>query len=75
MAEDWQVDQAKQLILWHYHDSEPVRKALTAGDTESDDREGHRTLARLGDSVVPLIIGTICYQSKVPRRRKSSNEQ
>ena len=28
MAEDWQVDQAKQLILWPYGDSEPVRKAL-----------------------------------------------
>ena len=67
MAEDWQVNQAKRLILWQYDDSEPVRQALTAGDTEGDDREGHRPLARLGDSIVPLIIATICNRSRVPR--------
>lgn len=69
MAVDRQVEQAKGLILWSYEDSEPVRKALTAGDTESEDREGNRMLARLGDCVVPLIIGTICYRSSVPRSR------
>lgn len=75
MAEDWQVDQAKQLILWLYEDSEPVKTALTAGDTESDDHEGHRSLARLGDSIVPVIVGTICYLSKVARREPPCNKR
>lgn len=74
MAEDWQVEQAKQLIMWLYEDSGPVKTALTAGDTESDDREGHRSLARLGDGIVPVIIATICYQSNVPRRKPSYSQ-
>ena len=67
MAQDWQVDKAKQLICWPYQDEGPIRRALTAGDTESDDREGHRMLAQLGDSLVAFIIATICFKLGITR--------
>lgn len=73
MAEDWQVQKAKQLIHWPYEDVEPIRLALTAGDTESEDREGHRMLAQYGDSLVPFIIATICFQLGVSRRKSISS--
>lgn len=73
MAEDWQVEMAKHLIHWHYEDVQPIRLALTAGDTERDDREGHRMLAQYGDNLVPFSIATINFQLDVSRRRSISS--
>jgi len=63
---------ATQLTDWPYENVEPIRLALTAGDTESDDREGHRMLANYGDNLVPFIIGTISSQLGVSRCRSTS---
>ncbi|KAK1084105.1 hypothetical protein LTR48_005762 [Friedmanniomyces endolithicus] len=71
MAEDWQVEMAKHLIHWHYEDVQPIRLALTAGDTERDDREGHRMLAQYGDNLVPFSIATINFQLDVSRREQN----
>ncbi|KAK3073560.1 hypothetical protein LTR53_004753 [Teratosphaeriaceae sp. CCFEE 6253] len=74
MAEDWQVQMAKQLIDWPYQDAEPIRLALTAGDSECEDREGHRMLAQYGDSLVSFIIATICFQLGVSRREQNATQ-
>ncbi|KAK0247024.1 hypothetical protein LTS09_017830 [Friedmanniomyces endolithicus] len=62
---------AKHLIHWHYEDVQPIRLALTAGDTERDDREGHRMLAQYGDNLVPFSIATINFQLDVSRREQN----
>ncbi|KAK5105871.1 hypothetical protein LTR62_001958 [Meristemomyces frigidus] len=74
MAQDWQVQKVKELIQWPYEDVEPLRLALTAGDTESENREGHRMLAAYGDSLVPFVIATICFQLAIPRHEQNATQ-
>lgn len=43
-------------MSYWFKEPELLRRALTAGDSNSDDREGHRGMAQLGDSLMGTVI-------------------
>jgi hypothetical protein len=46
----------QQMLPHIYNDPSYLEKALTAGDTESEDREGHRGLSQVGDALTRFLI-------------------
>lgn len=67
MAEDTEVAKAQLIIPYDFQDLSLLRTALTAGDTNSDDREGNRGLAQVGDTLMSLVIKTQGFQSGFSR--------
>ena len=55
MASDGDVFAAELRIPYVFRDRSLLRKAFTAGDDKSHDRQGHRTLAQLGDALLGFI--------------------
>jgi hypothetical protein len=46
-----------QFVLpYTFRDASLLRKALRSGDSNSDDREGHRGLAQVGDALMGFVI-------------------
>lgn len=56
MASDAMVLRAQAIITHQFRGVELLRKALTAGDTNSDDREGHRGMSQVGDALMSFVI-------------------
>ena len=51
-----------------YVDLSYLDKALTAGDSESEDREGQRGLSQVGDALMRFIILCEGFQRGLSRR-------
>ena len=56
MASDWSTLEAQVFIPYKFQDVSLLRKALTAGDSNADDREGHRGMAQVGDALMSFVI-------------------
>lgn len=67
MASDFSVLDAQRILPYDFRDPELLRKALTAGDTNSDNREGNRGLAQVGDTLMNVVIKTEGFQSGFSR--------
>lgn len=46
----------QQMLPYIYKDPSYLEKSLTAGDTESEDREGQRGLSQVGDALMRFMI-------------------
>ena len=46
----------QQMLPYIYKDSSFLEKALTAGDSESEDREGQRGFSQVGDALLRFVI-------------------
>lgn len=53
---DGVLDVAERYLQFSFPDREQLRLALTAGGAVEGDREGNRTLAQFGSSVVSFIM-------------------
>ena len=56
MALPWNVHQAQIIIPYKFTQISLLQKAMTAGDSNSDDREGQRGLAQVGDALISFVI-------------------
>lgn len=63
MAPPWVLDHLQAKISYRFTTLSLLEKTLIAGDSNSDDREGHRGMAQLGDS----LIGTVILSDGVAR--------
>ena len=67
MASNWSVFESQLIIPYTFRDLSLLRKALTAGDSNSDDREGHRGMAQLGDTLMSFVITSEGFDRGISR--------
>ena len=56
MAPLWVLDHLQDKMSYWFTDLLLLGKTLVPGDSNSDDREGHRGMAQLGDSLMGAVI-------------------
>ena len=56
MATAWSAYEAELALPYRFRNLSLLRKALIAGDTNSNDREGHRGMAQVGDALMSFAI-------------------
>ena len=68
MVSEPPVCNSEHNIPYQFRDLALLRKAFIAGDSNSDDREGHRGMAQLGDALVSFVITSEGYDRGISRR-------
>ena len=71
MAPTWALENLQAKMLYGFKDPLLLEKAMVAGDSNSDDREGHRGMAQLGDSLMGTVILSDGLERGFPRSRSS----
>jgi hypothetical protein len=56
MTTDWAALGTQFVLPYTFRDASLLRKALRSGDSNSDDREGHRGMAQVGDALMGFVI-------------------
>ncbi|KAK4551475.1 hypothetical protein LTR86_011152 [Recurvomyces mirabilis] len=56
MAQPWVLDFLQEKLSYPFKDLSLLKKTLVAGDSNSNDYEGHRGMAQLGDSLMGTVI-------------------
>ncbi len=63
MAPSWVLDHLQAKMSFCFTNLRSLEKTLIEGDSNSDDREGHRGMAQLGDS----LMGTVMLKDGLER--------
>lgn len=72
MAPSWVLGHLQAKMSYLFKDLSLLEKMLTAGDSNSDDREGHRGMAQLGDSLMGTVILSDGLERGLSRSRSQS---
>lgn len=56
MAPSRVLEDLQNRVLYEFRDHFLLEKIFVAGDTNGDDREGHRGMAQLGDSLIGTVM-------------------
>ena len=67
MASKWQTLQAQLLIPHTFNNILFLQKAFTAGDSNSDDRDGHRGMSQVGDALMNFVMMNEGFLRGIPR--------
>ena len=68
MASERATFESEYNIPYQFRSLALLQKAFIAGDTNSDDREGHRGMAQLGDALISFVITSEGYDRGISRR-------
>ena len=68
MASEWTSFESEHNFPYQFRDAALLWKAFIAGDSNSDDREGNRRMAQLGDVLVSFVITSEGYDRGISRR-------
>ena len=63
----------QQMFPYIYKDFAYLEKALTAGDTEGEDREGHRGFSQVGDALMRFLILSEGFKLGLSRSKSVDN--
>ena len=55
-------------IPYQFRNPALLQKVFIAGDTNSDDREGHRGMAQVGDALISFVITSEGFDRGISRR-------
>lgn len=56
MTYEWNMLGTQFVLPYTFRDTSLFSKALRSGDSNSDDREGHRGMAQVGDALMSFVI-------------------
>jgi hypothetical protein len=56
MTTNWAALGTQFVLPYTFRDASLLRKALRSGDSNSDDREGNRGMAQVGDALMGFVI-------------------
>ena len=68
MAPSWVLDYLQVQMSYSFTNLRLLEHSLVVGDSNSDDREGHRGMAQLGDN----LMGTVILSDGLERGRSRS---
>jgi len=56
MTSEWNMLGTQFVLPYTFRDTSLFSKALRSGDSNSDDGEGHRGMAQVGDALMSFVI-------------------
>lgn len=68
-SHDAGVTQAQAFLPHYFQNQDLLRNALIAADSNRDDRDGHRSLAQLGDQLIGFVLMSEGYDRGLSRRK------